>query len=272
MNKKTQLPRGFHVAGNWKMHHGPQATGGFFRELAALGDFETCPQIRSYLFPPALSLQQALDGAAALQKAFPANPALGALRIGAQNAHGAPAGAFTGELSGPMLRELGVGTVLIGHSERRQLFGETDSTARARAEGLIAQGFEVLYCIGENREQRESNATFSVLEEQLSAIRGLAASGKLLLAYEPVWAIGTGLQATPWQAQEAHAFIRSFLAKFDGEETAQKTPILYGGSVTPATVAELMLGADVDGVLVGGASLRAESFRALLATLPDRSA
>jgi triosephosphate isomerase len=181
------------------------------------------------------------------------------LGIGAQNAYGLASGAFTGEISAPMLEELGVRAALVGHSERRQHFGETDETAKKRAEGLLTQGLEVVYCIGETRAEHEAGRTRAVLEKQLSALLSGQATkyldGRLILAYEPVWAIGTGLTATPQQAEDAHSFLRAELAKVSAA-AAEKTPILYGGSVTPDNIDSLLTRPNVDGCLVGGASLK----------------
>ena len=193
-----------------------------------------------------------------------------AFDVGAQNAHGAVAGAFTGELAAAQLQEIGVKRVLLGHSERRQHFGETDASVRARLEGLLAQGMSALVCVGETRAEREAGRMKDVLLTQLRAVmadRKLASAWDgehVALAYEPVWAIGTGLTASPAQAEEAHQILRTELAAVLGAEAAEKTPILYGGSVTPANVGELLAQPSIDGALVGGASLKAESWLALL--------
>jgi triosephosphate isomerase len=169
--------------------------------------------------------------------------------------HWADGGAFTGEISAPMLLELGVTGALVGHSERRQLFGETDETVALRVEAALAAGLRVIACVGELEEERESGETEAVLRRQ-----GEACSGQddLVLAYEPVWAIGTGRTATPELAQEAHAFIKSLLDR----------PVLYGGSVKPENAAELLAQPDVDGALVGGASLDPASFAGICEAAP----
>ncbi|MDR3607314.1 MAG: triose-phosphate isomerase [Oligoflexia bacterium] len=248
--------RGVLIAGNWKMNYGPKETEAYFRAMAAQAPSLPSDKLRACLIPPAVSLATAQHLAS--QNPFP-------ITIAAQNAHWELKGAFTGELSGPMLKEIGLSTVLIGHSERRQFFGETDETVRKRADSLIAQGFEVILCIGETRAEREAHQTEAVLRRQLDEGVSAAAlsSGKLIIAYEPVWAIGTGLTATPGQAQEAHAFIRGHLKKTHGA-IADKIVILYGGSVTPENIDSLLACPDVDGGLVGGASLKPESFLALL--------
>jgi triosephosphate isomerase len=262
----SRKPRGVLIAGNWKMNYGLKETETFLLEFfhaadkqlsGKAGDAFTSGKLRAQIYPPAICLETALT--CCTQSA---NVPIG---VGAQNAYGVKTGAFTGELSGPMLEELGVRSVLVGHSERRQHFGETDDSARKRAEGLLAQGFEVIYCIGETRAEREAGKTQFVLSNQLAAILvpGVPLNGRLVLAYEPVWAIGTGLVATPEQAEEAHAFIRAELGK-RSRSAAETTPILYGGSVTPENVKQLLACPNVDGALVGGASLKPEGFLKLI--------
>ncbi len=264
MTKSVRKPRGVLITGNWKMNHGPGAARNFF---AALPASVMNSGLRAAVYVPDVSLVAAREAAAAHGQA--------AVRVGAQNVHWEKSGAFTGEISGPMLAELGISAALVGHSERRQYFGETDTTARKRTESLLAQGIEVVLCVGETREERESGRTNEVLKRQLVAVLGENGAdathparayldGRLVIAYEPVWAIGTGLTATPEQAQEAHAFIRSLLTQVAGAPAASKTSVLYGGSVTPQNVDQLLACADIDGALVGGASLKPESFHALL--------
>src|SRR5713101_1678282 len=170
--------------------------------------------------------------------------------VAAQNVHWEPAGAFTGEISAPMLREVGVYGAIVGHSERRQFFGETDETVEKRARAALDAGLSVIACVGETEAEREAGETEEVLRRQVSV---LDADEQLVVAYEPVWAIGTGKTATPELAQEAHALIRSVL----------DVPILYGGSVKPENAADLLAQPDVDGALVGGASLAVESFASI---------
>src|SRR5262245_18799334 len=172
------------------------------------------------------------------------------VRVYAQSVHWELEGAFTGEVSAPMLLEIGVKGTLVGHSERRQHFGETDETVRLRAEAALEAGLEVIACVGETADQREADKTQHVLESQVSV---LPAHDRLVIAYEPVWAIGTGLTATPELAQEAHAFVKSL----------HDAPVLYGGSVKPENAASLLEQPDVDGALVGGASLDALDFEAI---------
>ena len=222
------------IAGNWKMYKGPQETpwfcGALRERLADVGgvDVAVCPP-----FPSLAGAVQALAGTE--------------IAVAAQNVHWEEEGAFTGEVSAAMLQELGVYGTLVGHSERRQLFAETDDGVARRAAAALEAGLWVIACVGETEAERDAGETESVLRRQVSV---LEPHDQLTIAYEPVWAIGTGKTATPDQAQEAHAFIRTLL----------DVPILYGGSVKPANAAELLGQPDVDGALVGGASLEIESF------------
>ena len=171
--------------------------------------------------------------------------------------------ANTGEVSAEMLKDVGASHVIIGHSERRQFYGETDASVNKKTKSALASGLTAIVCVGETLEERESEKLFEVIEKQLrDGLDGLTSSDaeRIIIAYEPVWAIGTGKTATPEQAQEMHGFIRSRLAEIHGKETADNTRILYGGSVKPENIAVLMNEADIDGALVGGASLEAESF------------
>jgi triosephosphate isomerase len=268
MSKANRKPRGVLIAGNWKMNHGAAATRGFFSEISkqklshsALSSL-SAGELRAWAFPPMLSLQEALE--AAKSAGFP-------FHIGAQNVHWDKSGAFTGEVSGPMAAEIGIKHALTGHSERRQYFGETSETAYKRTESLLAQGFQVILCVGETRKEREAGRTFDVLNEQLTIGLGVNdgkissfLDGRLIIAYEPVWAIGTGLTATPEQAEEAHQMIRKFLWDRFGLESSGRTPVLYGGSVTPENADSLLSCANIDGALVGGASLKPAGFAALL--------
>jgi triosephosphate isomerase len=187
--------------------------------------------------------------------------------LAAQNTHWEEKGAFTGEVSPVMLKDLGCDYVIVGHSERRQLFGETDETVRLKAASVFKAGMVPVVCVGEVLEQREKGKTFEVIGSQLDgALEGLSAAQaqRLVIAYEPVWAIGTGKTATPGQAQEVHAFIRQRIgARFD-KEVENKTRILYGGSVKPDNVDTLMAEPDIDGALVGGASLEVGSFKRII--------
>ena len=224
------------VAGNWKMFKGLHQAREFaaqIRRIAPDGvDVVVCP--------PFVSL------AATLQGLGPDS----AIRVYAQSVHWELEGAFTGEVSPPMLAELGVTGTIVGHSERRQLFGETDETVRLRAEAALEAGLHVIACVGESEAEREAGETEAVLERQVSVI---PRHERLVIAYEPVWAIGTGKTATPEIAQEAHAFVKSL----------HGAPVLYGGSVKPENAATLLSLPDVDGALVGGASLDFQSFEAI---------
>ncbi len=253
------------ICGNWKMNHGPMETTRFLTETTQLWkapeqSAETGSASRVYLYIPATNFQSAV----AAQGSLP-------IHFGAQNAHGQESGAFTGEISGKMLHQVGIQSVLVGHSERRQHFGETDENVRMRTEGLLAQGFQVLVCIGETGAQREQGMTEQVLDRQLrplfpaitgQTLRGIGA--ELVLAYEPVWAIGTGVTATVDQIREAHRTIRKIIAARYGDDRADKLPILYGGSVTTDNAKSILEIPDVDGLLVGAASLRAAAFHALI--------
>ncbi len=189
-----------------------------------------------------------------------------AVRVAAQNVHEEASGAFTGEVSAPMLLEAGADAVILGHSERRQLFGETDEALARKVPAALAAGLEPILCVGETEEARDADQTEAVLERQIQAdLEGVEGAGmsRLVVAYEPIWAIGTGRTATPEQAQEAIAFIRDLLRARGGD--ADRVRILYGGSVKPGNAAELMAQADIDGALVGGASLDPEDFAAIVA-------
>ncbi len=225
------------IAGNWKMHKGPAETAAF---CAALRDRVGAAEgVDVAVCPPYPSLAAAVQTLAGTE-----------IAVAAQNVHWEEQGAFTGEVSASMLRELGVYGAIVGHSERRQLFGETDEGVARRAAAALGAGLWVIACVGETEEERERGETESVLRRQASV---LDPHDQLVIAYEPVWAIGTGRTATPDQAQEAHAFIRGLI----------DVPILYGGSVKPDNAAELLAQPDVDGALVGGASLEVDSFAAI---------
>ena len=224
------------IAGNWKMYKGPAETAAF---CTALRELEFDDSVDVVVCPPFVSLAVAVQLLAGTE-----------IAVAAQNVHWEEEGAYTGEISAPMLRELGVYGAIVGHSERRQYFGETDETTAKRARAALADGLFVIACVGETEEQRERGETEDVLRRQVSV---LEADDNLVVAYEPVWAIGTGKTATPEIAQEAHAFIKGLL----------DVPVLYGGSVKPENAAELLGQPDVDGALVGGASLDVESFSAI---------
>ena len=222
------------VAGNWKLFKGPAETHEFCLELrdrlASLDGVDVA------VCPPFVSLGAAVLALAGTE-----------IAVAGQNVHWEDSGAFTGEVSPAMLREIGVYGAIVGHSERRQYFGETDDGVARRATAALEAGLFVIACVGELEDERERGETEAVLRRQLSV---LEAHENLVVAYEPVWAIGTGKTATPEMAQDAHGFVKSLLG----------VPVLYGGSVKPENAAELLAQPDVDGALVGGASLEVESF------------
>jgi triosephosphate isomerase len=225
------------VAGNWKLFKGPAETQEFCLELR-----ERLPSLDGVdvaVCPPSVSLQAAVLALADTE-----------IAVAAQNVHWEDSGAFTGEVSPGMLIEIGVYGAIVGHSERRQYFGETDEGVARRAAAALEAGLFVIACVGELEEERERGETEAVLRRQLSVLQ---AHENLVIAYEPVWAIGTGKTATPEMAQDAHAFVKSIL----------DAPVLYGGSVKPDNAAELLSQPDVDGALVGGASLEVESFASI---------
>lgn len=187
--------------------------------------------------------------------------------LGAQNVYWEDSGAFTGEISAPLLKDIGVEYVIIGHSERRQYFGETDETVNKRLKAALKHNLIPIVCVGEVLEEREGDKTFDVIQKQCEGgLAGLSSEegAKIIIAYEPVWAIGTGKTATPQQAQEVHKFIRDLLAKLFDEDVSLAVRIQYGGSVNPENSAELMSQPDIDGALVGGASLKADSFSEII--------
>jgi triosephosphate isomerase (TIM) len=226
------------IAGNWKMFKGPAETRAFLEAFRAPSGVDVV------VCPPYVSLVAAVQHG---------------VTVYAQNVHWATEGAYTGEVSAPMLVELGVAGAIVGHSERRQYFGETDETVARRAHAALEAGLGVIVCVGESLEERESGQTELVLRLQVEAVHdAVGAHDRLVIAYEPVWAIGTGRTATPEQAQEAHAFIRGLLDR----------PVLYGGSVKPENAGALLTQPDVDGALVGGASLDPASLAAICAAAP----
>lgn len=238
------------IAGNWKMNKTPKEALGFCKKFVKLVEGVSDREIA--LFAPFVDL-------------FVLKGALSETNVsyGAQNLHWEHKGAYTGEVSAQMLVELGCKYVLVGHSERRQHFGETNETCNKKIKTAIAKGLVPIYCIGETLAEREEEKTFDVLKSQILA--GLAGFDsdfirELVIAYEPVWAIGTGRNATPEQVGEAHSFIRDGIEREFGSERANLMRILYGGSVTPENAKELLKVQDVDGALVGGASLDPEKF------------
>jgi triosephosphate isomerase len=241
------------IAANWKMH-GSTAQVQSFLEAMVQRVADGGPEV---VFCPPYPY---LPMAAMLTSGSP-------IAVGAQSCHWAPEGAFTGEVAAGMLVELGARWVIVGHSERRHLFGETDATAARRARGAQQAGLTVVFCLGETLEQRDSGDTFAVLERQSAALDILDPSS-LVVAYEPVWAIGTGRNATPAQAQEAHSYLRDRAAALFSRPEAERLRILYGGSMKPGNAAAILTESDVDGGLVGGASLDADTFWAIIQAAP----
>jgi len=236
------------MAGNWKMHKTTAEAvilvEGLKPYVAAARDLEVV------VCPPFTAL-------AAVARALAGSP----IGLGAQNVHWEKEGAFTGEVSAPMLADLGCTYVVVGHSERRQHFGETDEIVQRKARAAVTAGLRPIVCVGESLREREAGTTWDVLEAQVKgSLRGLSGDSGIVMAYEPVWAIGTGRTATPAQAQEAHAFLRKLLEGLWSPAAAAAMRILYGGSVKPDNARDLMAQPDVDGALVGGASLDANSF------------
>ena len=252
------------VAGNWKMNLTLASAGKLVDEL--IGHPEACcpggssnaePAVQVAVCPPypyLLPLKDKLNGSF--------------VGLGAQNMYCEPSGAFTGEVSAQMLNDVGCRYVIIGHSERRHTIGrgEPDSLLNAKLKAALAAGLEPIFCIGEKLEQRDGGQTENVLEQQIRAgLEGIDGAARLVIAYEPVWAIGTGRNATTDQAQEAHKFTRDLLGELYGAQVASAIQIQYGGSVKPENAEKLMAEPDVDGALVGGASLKADSFAAIVA-------
>src|SRR5256885_3223930 len=242
------------MAANWKMYKTPDQTRDFFQSFLPLVSGHTRDEI--VVCPPFLDLPAALEAAKGSNVA-----------IGAQNIHWKDEGAFTGETSAAQLLALGIKHVIIGHSERRQYFGETDDTVNLKLKAALEAGLIPIVCVGEVLEEREAGLTEDVLRRQclraFHAISGKKAA-KLVVAYEPVWAIGTGKTATPQLAAEAHVLIRGEAAKAFGDKMAESLRILYGGSVKPENAKALMSEEEIDGALVGGASLNPTSFAALI--------
>ena len=241
------------IAGNWKMNLTRPQAKALIEEMKPLVADAACQVV---LCVPYTDLETALTAAAGSN-----------IAIGAQNCHWETSGAFTGEISPEMLRELGVSYVIVGHSERRQYFGETDATVNKRLLAALAAGLKVIVCVGETLSQREAGKTQEVLSSQTKeALAGVESAQlkNIILAYEPVWAIGTGKTATADQAGEGNRTIRDTVASLYGEEAAQAMTIQYGGSMKGSNAQELLAQEDVDGGLIGGASLKAEDFAAIV--------
>ncbi len=242
------------ICANWKMYKTVDEAVKYVKEFRALA--KDLDGVEIVVAPPFTALYSAVEAAR--------NSNVG---IGAQDLFWEREGAYTGEVSGPMLREAGVAYVIVGHSERRTLFGETDVTVCRKIAAAFTAGLCPIACIGETLEQRERQETFDVLDRQIkTGFDGLSSErvAQLVVAYEPVWAIGTGRNATPAQAAEAHGHIRKRLREWFGGEPAELCHVIYGGSVKPDNIADLMSQADVDGALVGGASLDVRSFQEIV--------
>jgi triosephosphate isomerase len=246
------------IAANWKMHKLRAEAMEYVADLATWIDDNLGEGVRGLqviVAPSFLALEQSVEQ----------SPPFG---IFAQTMHESDSGAFTGEVSPAMLRDVGVQGVILGHSERRQLFAETDAALGRKLQSALAFQLRPMLCVGETLEQRKSGRAEEVVGSQLRiALDGVDAedvASRLYVAYEPVWAIGTGETASPEQAQQMHAFIRELLAELFGSAIAAQVPVLYGGSVKPANAAELLAQADIDGALVGGAALEVESFGAIV--------
>jgi len=238
------------IAGNWKMNKTVGEALDLIRELKTA--ISGVKEVEVAVAPPFTALyavRKELEGSS--------------IRLAAQTLYWEEKGAFTGEISPLMLKEVGCQYVIIGHSERRHFFGESDETVNRRIKAALAQGLKVIFCIGETLKEREEGKTFSVIERQIEGgLKGLGDKElrNMVIAYEPVWAIGTGKTATPEQAEEAHRFIREKVEKLYSREVSEEIRIQYGGSVTPDNIKGLMNQPNIDGALVGGASLKADSF------------
>ena len=241
------------VAGNWKMNLDYTTGVGLFSEIVNMVKDEVMGDQQVIVCAPYIHLGAISQLAKSQQK----------VSVGSQNCHQADSGAYTGEVSALMLHSVGVEYVIIGHSERRQYFGETNALLAEKINSALKNQLKPIYCIGETLDQRNSNTYFEVIKTQLSeGLFHLSENemANIILAYEPVWAIGTGLTATPEQAQEIHEFIRQEIEQKYGENIAQNISILYGGSCNPKNAAELFAKGDIDGGLIGGASLKSRDF------------
>jgi triosephosphate isomerase (TIM) len=242
------------IAGNWKMYKPRQEAADLANALAAqAGTYTAVEAVLCPVFTSLDAVRQAIQGTN--------------IKLGAQNCHFEDQGAFTGEIAPPMLKEAGCTYVIIGHSERRQYFGETDENINKKAQALYKHGLTPIVCVGETLQEREANRTSDVVSTQVrGCLKGLPADkvAASVVAYEPVWAIGTGKTASKEQAQEVHAIIRKLLEELFGKDVAGQVRIQYGGSVKPQNIRELMAQPDIDGALVGGASLDADSFASII--------
>ena len=241
------------IAGNWKMNKTPAEATALINEIKPLVADADCDVVACVPY---------IDLFAAMEAAKGSN-----IKIGAENCHWAESGAFTGEVSAPMLKAIGVEYVVIGHSERRQYFGETDVTVQKRVRAALDNGLKVILCVGELKEEREQNITMEIVRMQTKvALLGVteAELDNIIIAYEPVWAIGTGLTATAEQANEVNGAIRALIGELYGKAAADKIVVQYGGSMNAGNADELLAQYDVDGGLIGGASLKAPDFAAIV--------
>lgn len=241
------------IAGNWKMNNTPAETTALINEMKPLVAGADCDVI---ICAPFVDLQAALDASAGSN-----------IKIGAENCHWAESGAFTAEVSAPMLKAMGIEYVIIGHSERRQYFGETDVTVNKRVRAALDNGLKVILCVGEVLEQREQGVTFEVVGMQTKIALGGVSKDELknvIIAYEPVWAIGTGKTATAEQADEVNGYIRKVIEELYGKDAADAFVVQYGGSMNAKNADELLSKENVDGGLIGGASLKAEDFSVIV--------
>jgi triosephosphate isomerase len=244
------------VAGNWKMNNDKSETKTLIKGINKTIKKLPLENTRVIISPSYVNLQSAVKRAKD-----------SSIEVAAQNMHQAKNGAYTGEISADMLKSIGIKTVIIGHSERREYFGETNELLAEKMDAILANDLEAIFCFGEKLEERKKEDHLLEVGSQLrNALFHLKAADfkNIVLAYEPVWAIGTGETASPEQAQEMHAFVRNIISKKFGEEVAENVSILYGGSVKPANAEEIFSKPDVDGGLIGGAALKAEDFSAII--------
>jgi len=245
------------VAGNWKMHKNAEQTQELLNELTAKIPAETTAQV--IVAPTFVNLASAVNQLKSTK-----------IGVSAQNMHQAASGAYTGEISADMLKSIGVNTVILGHSERRAIFHETDALIASKVDAALQNDMTVIFCFGEELKDRQSANHFNIVENQLKdGLFHIQSKDweKIVLAYEPVWAIGTGETASPEQAQEMHEFIRETVRKAFGSDVAEDVSILYGGSVKPDNAKEIFSKPDVDGGLIGGAALKAEDFLAIVTAI-----
>ncbi|MBS9773862.1 MAG: triose-phosphate isomerase [Tenacibaculum sp.] len=247
------------VAGNWKMNNNLSETKKLIKEIKKNLKSVNLKNTRVFISPTFVNLRTAVKKTKKCE-----------IEVVAQNMHYEEKGAFTGEISADMLLNLGVNTVILGHSERREYFGETDEILTKKVNTALKNNLEIVFCFGEKLEDRENKNHFKVVESQLKNVLFHLSKKEIkniILAYEPVWAIGTGKTATANEAQEIHAFVRKLLAEQYDKETANSISILYGGSVKPNNAQEIFSKEDVDGGLIGGASLKADDFTAIIKSI-----